>query len=187
MTEIEHRSAPKRRSRAGRSRGSEVLEFSLVLMPFFTLFFLQLTLSFYIFARVTLQQAVRSGVRYGITDTLKAGGPDNLTDCVKDRVQWAAGGLLAGPTGRAYIHVDYCRPPEPNTGGSCSAIIPGAADEAHASDGGNIMKVSVQGFPVFPLFPIITDWSAGAQKDALVLEAYAADKIETTNNPPKPF
>jgi hypothetical protein len=186
MKEIEHGIAPKRRRRARRSRGSEMLEFTLILMPFFTLFFLQLTLSYYIFARVTLQQAVRSGVRYGITDTLCAGG-GNLTDCVKDRVQWAAGGLLSGSTGRAYIHVDYCQPPDQGTGGPCTPITSGSSNAATASQGGNIMTVSVQGFPVVPLLPVIPGWSKGPQTSPLSLSAWAADKIEATNNPPAPF
>ena len=163
-----------------------MLEFTLILMPFFTLFFLQLSLSYYIFARVTLQQAVRSGVRYGITDTLCAGGA-NMSDCVKNRVQWAAGGLLANSTGRAYIHVDFCQPPEPNTGGPCTPVTSASPNAASASQGGNIMTVSVQNFPVVPLLPVIPDWSKSPQTSPLSLSAWAADKIEATNTPPAAF
>lgn len=182
MPENEVRTGAKRHTRASRRRGQEIIEFTLVLLPFFTLFFLQLSLSYYIFVRVTLQQAVRAGVRYGTTNTLTGcvGGGSALTPCVKNKVQLAAGGLLAGSTGLSYIQVDYCQPPDPDVGGNCVSM----NGDPKANWGGNIMTVSVVNFPVVPLLPVITDWSKGPDRSAMSLTAVAADRIEPTNAPP---
>jgi Flp pilus assembly protein TadG len=184
MRETELRTGRERSSRATRRRGQEIIEFSLILMPFFTLFFLQLSLSYYVFARVTLQEAVRTGVRWGITNSL-AGctGASALTPCVAKKVQTAAGGLLAGSTGLSYIQITYCRPPDPGTSGDCVD----RTGQTDANRGGNIMTVSVRQFPVVPLLPVITDWSQGAQTGPMYLTAVSADKIEPTNFPPPPY
>jgi hypothetical protein len=185
MREIEHRSGPERYSRSGRSRGSEILEFSLVLMPFFTLFFLQLTMCYWIFAKVTLQQAVRRGARYGVTNDIdllrcKPGGPTtDLTSCIKNEVQWAAGGFLSNDTGRAYIKVRYCLPPVESSAAACAPKY-----DASANTGNNILQVSVENFKILPLFPVLPSWANGPDTGGMTFNVYSADRIEPGGSPP---
>ena len=183
MNQTEPKAVRKRRSRRALCRGAEVLELCLVLMPFFSLFFMQLTLCYWIFAKVTLQQAVRRGARYGVTNDAgllhcKGGGGD-LTTCVKNEVQWAAGGLLSG-SGRSNIKVHYCVPPRENELGDCVDV----SGNADANTGNNIIEVSVENFSVAPLFPGITDWAAVPLTSPLVFSVRSADRIEPGGAPP---
>ncbi len=184
MSQSEISSARKRRSGRALCRGAEVLELCLIMMPFFTLFFLQLSLCYWIFARVTLQQAVRRGTRYGITNDAgllhcKGGGGD-MTTCIKNEVQWAAGGLLSGSTARSHIKVHYCIPPRENETTDCLDV----SGNADANIGNNVITVSVENFPVNPLLPVIPSWSEGAQTNPLNITVRCADRIEPGGAPP---
>jgi hypothetical protein len=186
MKETELQTAPKRHLRAARRRGSsEVLEMSLVMMPFFSLFFLQMTLAYWVFAKVTLQQAVRAGVRYGVTNTLNGcpgvGGAD-LTTCIQRKVQWAAGGLLSG-SNINLIKVTMCHPP-----GSTSPVGTPCVDVTGtpgSNAGDNILQVSVESFAIAPLLPVIPSWRGSEPNTGpLTITVRSADKIEPGGAPP---
>ncbi len=165
MTRPMERAKPRSRKR---QRGQEVIEMSLVLIPFLAAIFVFMDIAWGLWIKATLEQAVRVGVRYGITNqvpnplqTALCAGSTTLTDCIKQHVQYAAGasagasyplanGLLGGSDG-AYITVTYY----PATGGG-GPITSGGAGVQNA--GGNILVVSIgdssNGAP--GLFPIPT-------------------------------
>ena len=186
MTQIEPQTARKsgRRPRAFRSRGAEPLEFTLVLLPMLAMVTVLLDTSWAVYAKATLQRAVRIGVRSGITLTASQMATGAcLTDTVKSTVQANSMGLLHGSSGLALIKVHYFQPP---TAGSTSA----ATDVSTAANGdqpGNIMQVSVQGFSLVPLVPRIFNWNAAADKNPLVIQGvFSADLIEPASMTDRP-
>jgi Flp pilus assembly protein TadG len=186
MTQIEPQTARKngRRPRAFRSRGAEPLEFTLVLLPLLAMVTVLLDTSWAVYAKATLQRAVRIGVRTGITLTASQMATGAcLTDTVKSTVQANSMGLLHGSSGLALIKVHYFQPPVVN---STSA----ATDVSPNSDGdqpGNIMQVSVQGFSLVPLLPRIFNWNAAADKNPLVIQGvFSADLIEPASSTDRP-
>lgn len=131
--------------RKKRSRGSETLEFGLVLLPMLGFVFLILDLSWMIFARATLQYAVREGCRYAITGQSDAA---HQQDAIKQRVQTNAMGLLGGSTGLTKIQVTMRD--------AAGNDITGAAN---ANSYPSIVEVSVQGLAMAPLFPLFKSGS----------------------------
>src|SRR5277367_2770018 len=85
-------------------RGSQLLEFSLIVIPFMGMIALLCDLSWGVFAQGTLQWAVRTAVHTGVelSATQMTGG-GCLTDTVKGLVQQNSLGLLSGSSGRALI------------------------------------------------------------------------------------
>jgi Flp pilus assembly protein TadG len=186
MTQIEPRAGQKsgRRSRAFRSKGAEPLEFTLVLLPLLAMVTVLVDTSWGVFAKSTLQRAVRIGVRSGITLTSSQMAQGAcLTDTVKGIVQSNAMGLLNGTSGLALIKVHYFQPP---AAGSSGAVTDVSAD----SDGdqpGNIMQVSVQNFSLNPLLPRIFNWKTAADSSPLVIQGvYSADLIEPASTNQRP-
>jgi hypothetical protein len=185
MTQIELRAAPKtgRRPRAVRCRGAEPLEFTLVLLPLLAMLTVLMDTSWAVFAKATLQRAVRIGVRTGITLTASqlAHGAC-LTDTVKSTVQANAIGLLAGSSGLGLIKVNYFQPPAVDSNSA-------ATDVSANSDGdlpGNIMQVSVQNFSLIPLLPRIFNWKEKPDTSPLVFSVYSADLIEPASGTDRP-
>lgn len=125
-----------------RERGSQVVELGLVLLPLCGFVFLILDMAWAFYAKATLQNAVREGVRYAITSQTMAGkGQD---DSIKTVVRQNAMGLLAGADRLALISIQYYLP---NTLQSVSGL--------NSNQGGNIVRVSVQGYSLPPLGPIL--------------------------------
>jgi Flp pilus assembly protein TadG len=155
------------------------MEFTLVMLPLFCMIFILLNITWAVFAKSTLQRAVRIGVRTGISATSVPTGT-SLTDYVKSTVQTSALGLLSGTTGLGYVKVNYFLPPaanstNPPTDVSCAL---------NADAGGNIMQVSVQGFSLMPIVPRLYDWRQAPDTNPLVVNVYAADIIEPSRTPP---
>src|SRR5437879_13380950 len=97
-----------RSNRKKTSRGAEVVEVALIIVPLFGMIFLLLDLSMVIFLRSTFQHAVREGVRYGITGANDTGPCQD--DSVKAVVQRSAIGFLNGAGPSAKIHVHFTSP-----------------------------------------------------------------------------
>jgi Flp pilus assembly protein TadG len=137
----------------------------------FAMIFIELDISWGIFVKATLEQACRVGARYAITNHIPdpnrpelCGSSATLTSCIKQHVQWAAGGtpgtdplnggLLGGTAGAAYVQVTYY--PAGSTAPASGPTLP-----TTANDGGNVVMVSVTGYPITTLFgPIIAAPSA---------------------------
>ena len=165
-----------------RQRGSEVIEFALCFLPLVIMLFMILNIAWAVFAKSTLEYAVRVGVRYGITvtGTQATAANSNLTAMVKSTVQSNALGLLSGTSGLTKIKVHYFQPPAVGSTGSVT-------DVSTSSTGnlpGNIMQVSVEGFTLSPLLPRIFSWNQAADSSPTAVGAVAADLIEPSNDVP---
>ncbi len=146
----------------GDQRGSEIVEFALVLLPLLVVLFLIMDVSWIFFAQASLQHAAGSGVRYAITN-------NNLTqDSIKSVVQQNAMGFLDGEEGLGKINVNYYSPANP------SKPVPGAAGTV----AGNIIEISVKGVQVNPLGFV---WPGGPT--TISLTASSSDVLES---PPPP-
>ena len=176
-------SAPYRYARRRRrTRGSELLEFTLVVVPLLAMVTVLADTAWAIYAESTLQRAVRIGVRTGVTLTAgQMAGGACLTDTVKSVVQTNAFGLLNGATGLAKVKVNYYLPPLPNSGSAATDV----STQSNGDAPGNIMKVSVEGFSLAPLMPRIFGGKTNAVDNSpLVITVNSADIIEPNRNPP---
>jgi Flp pilus assembly protein TadG len=161
-------------------KGAEMIEFTLVFLPMMVMVLALVDISWALFAKSTLEYAVRTGVRSGITITgaqaTAAGGC--LTDIVKARVQSSALGLLRGSDGLAKIKVNFFLPSGTSTA---------PTDVSTAVDGNkplNIMQVSVQGYSLPSLMPRIFGWRQAADVSASTIYAASADLIEASRDVP---
>jgi Flp pilus assembly protein TadG len=140
-------------------RGAELVEFSLVMIPMFGILFLVVDLAWMLFARATLQYAVREGVRYAVTgQTLTGMGQDNS---IRTVVQQNSMGILAGSTGASLISISYF---DPNNNLSATT----------SNAGGNVVQVSVAGLTVFPMAPLYRS------KSPVSLSAVSSDVVESS-------
>jgi Flp pilus assembly protein TadG len=80
-------------------RGSQILEFTLVLLPLLGFLFLILDIAWAVYTRSTLQYAVAQGVRYAITSQTLSGMGQRAS--IQTIVQHNAFGKLNGTTGVA--------------------------------------------------------------------------------------
>jgi Flp pilus assembly protein TadG len=170
-----------RRSRAKRTRGAEILEFTLVFAPMMAMVLVLLDIGWVIFAKSTLQYAVRSGVRAGVTITgtqATAAGSD-LTTMVKNIVQQKSLGLLRGTSGLSKIKVHYYQPPAPGSTGP-------AVDVSNQPNGNTplyIMQVSVEGYSLAPLVARLYSFK-DVDTSPTTITAIAADLIEPSRDVP---
>ena len=167
--------------RRRRSRCAEIVEFTLVFLPMLAFVTVIADTAWAIWAKATLQRAVRLGVRVGVT--LTAAQMSNgacLTETVKGTVQAYSFGLLSGTSGLNLIKVNYFKPPAPGSGAAATDV----SNQPGGDQGGNIMQVSVQNFSLVPLMPRITSWNTAADRNPLVLSVNSADLIEPSNTPP---
>jgi len=123
-----------------RRRGNTLVEFALVALPTFAIITGFFDVTFAMFTWTSLQNAVRSGVRYAITyQTSGSLGQDASIELV---VSQNSMGMLTSDS--PLIQVNYYSPQ------ALSTPIP-------SPDGnvpGNIVEVSVQGYPLQWLVPI---------------------------------
>ncbi len=141
--------------------------------------FVLLNIAWAVFAKSTLQRAVRVGVRTGVATTSVSTG-SSLTAVVKAAVQANALGLLNGTTGMGYIKVHYYLPPAPGSTSPPTDV----SSALNADAGGNIMQVSVQGFSLMPIVPRIFHWYETPDNSPLIVNVYSADMIEPSRTPP---
>jgi Flp pilus assembly protein TadG len=173
---------PHRRSgRLFRCRGAEPLEFTLVLLPLFAMTTVLVDTAWGIFAKSTLQRAVRLGVRTGVTLTASQMAQGAcLTDTVKSLVQQNSLGILNGSTGLAMIKVNYLQPPQPDS----SAAAVDVSNQSTGDSPGNIMVVSVQNYSLIPLMPRVYSWHGTIDNSPLTINVSSADLIEPSRNVP---
>ncbi|MBZ5618256.1 MAG: pilus assembly protein [Acidobacteriia bacterium] len=170
------RAAKRHRRRRHGMKGQELVEFTLNFLPFLIMIIVSLDTAWAIFVQSTMQQAVRMAVRQGVTLTTTSQNPDgsliittNLTDTVKGLVQQHAVGLLNGAKGKSYIKVNYFDRLNPST--DVSGLATG-------NNGGNIMQVSVRGYPMSPLIALFFSWKGSPDKRPMSVSVYSADAIE---------
>lgn len=132
---------------------------ALVLLPLCAMVFLILDMAWAFFVRATLQNAVREGVRYAVTSQTMTGLGQDAS--IKTIVQQNAMGLLSGSSGTSLIYIQYYLA---NTLAPVSGL--------NSNAGGNIVQISVQGYSLPPLGPIMRNPAA------LSLGAQAFDRME---------
>jgi hypothetical protein len=157
---------PNTRRLKHRQRGSEVVEFALILLPLLGFTFLIIDLGWAIFARATLQNAVREGVRYAVTSQTLDAKTGQMAS-IKSVVQSHSMGFLGDLN---YVKVKFYRP-------DTFAELTGTG----ANDGGNLVEVSIETLPVSPLLPLLRSPAP------LQMTARSSDRMEaspTTGAPP---
>ncbi len=138
-------------------RGSEVIEFGLVIMPLLAFVLLIADVAWVLFAQSTLQYAASEGVRYAVTSqTMPGMGQDASIQTV---VINDAFGFVTSATA-SNIAINYYNP---------STLV---ATSSNA--GGNIVEIVISGVNVYPLGPI---WRS---KTAMVLTARSSDVMESS-------
>jgi hypothetical protein len=162
--------------RRRRTKGAELIEFTLNFLPFLAMIIVTVDSAWAVYAEASLQQAVRMAVRQGVTLTALQVGSGNLTDTVKATVQQNAMGFLNGSQGLGYIKVNYFNGEDPSDD---------VSGESWGNNPGNIMQVSVQRFPVAPLMARIF---VGQPVDGspMSISVYAADIIEPVSTAMRP-
>ena len=158
----------KRTRKKAAERGAELVEFAMVLIPMISLVFLSVDVAWAIYAKAALQEAVREGVRYGVT-----GQTVNTSTCldqsVRDVVIQYSFGIL-NTANQTDISIAYYAPT--NTG---TALPTGQAGN---TAGGNILQVSVSGVSLKLLAPFFVSTAP------MTLSTSASDVIEGNPNPP---
>jgi Flp pilus assembly protein TadG len=147
-------------TRRRRQKGSDIVEFGLTVLPLFGFIFLTLDVSWMIFAQITLQSAVRDGVRYAVTGQVMSGMGQDAS--IKTVVQNSAVGFLAGTNGANQIAINY--------------FLPGSMTPTQSNAGGNVVQVSIQGFALSPLGPILHSGTA------IDISAVASDIVQPPAN-----
>jgi Flp pilus assembly protein TadG len=117
------------------------VEFVLVILPLMGLLLLTVDVSWSLFARATLQHAVREGVRYAVTGQVS--GSSCLGASVQQVVAQNSFGFIRGTQASSFVSVQYY---DPN---SLKAI----TDNTGAA-GGNVVRVSVTGVTVKSFGPV---------------------------------
>lgn len=137
--------------------------------------------SWAIFAKSTLQYAVRTGVRYGITvtGTQATAAGETLTQMVKATVQSNALGLLRGTTGLSYIQVHYLAQDSTSSTG-----VTDVSTQSNGNAPGNIMQVEIVNFPLPALTVRIYGWLQKADSSATPINVVSADEIEPSGDVP---
>ncbi|MGE5644403.1 MAG: TadE/TadG family type IV pilus assembly protein [Acidobacteriota bacterium] len=170
---------PARHRRRANSRGATTIEFGLAGILMMAFLFLIIDVSWAIFVRATLQYAVREGCRYAITSQTRSdvkykGNSLGHLDSIKYTVQRNALGTLGstiGDAGWSKIDVQFYDPakslasPEP---------VPTDPGSPKINKGGNIVEVSVVGFRLAPLLPLMRD------AQPLTFTARSSDRMEAS-------
>jgi Flp pilus assembly protein TadG len=153
------------RGRSGRRKsarkGAEVIEFGLVLIPLLAFTGLIIDIGWGVFARSTLQHAVREGVRYAVTSRTMQGM--GHVSSIKKVVQSNALGMLNG-SAQDKIRVRFY---------SADTLADITGQEA-ANAGGNLVEVAVEDFAWAPLMPV------GHSGAPLRLAARSMDRMEAS-------
>jgi Flp pilus assembly protein TadG len=163
----------RRLSRRKRTKGAELVEFTFTFIPWLAMIFFICNTAWAVYCQATLQTAVRLAVRKGVT--LTGAQTTNLTASVKSLVQANSMGMLNGSTGLNYIKVHYFDQDSPST------------DVSNTSTGnksGNVMQVSIEGYPLNPLFSRIYTLRGSVDHNPMNIFVYSADLIEPSNNTP---
>jgi len=137
------------------------MEFAIVIFPFFALIFGIMSVTYMIFLQGVLQNAAREGVRWAITynrntyDGLNCA--TSQATCITQVVQDNAFGFLSG-TNSKYISINYYAPFNLNTALTAASLPvtstdPNYPNVTYLNQTGNVVTVSVSGFPAMWLAP----------------------------------
>ena len=141
--------------RRSRRSGHVILEMALGFMPFCALIFGIADFSMVLFINSTFQNAVREGVRYGITYSVDFNGTTyaSQTAAIRAVVEYNSAGWLTSATtgpnsGPTYIKVNYYTPDNlssPATTAQLPKTVNGVVI-TNLNQSGNVLEVKIQGF-----------------------------------------
>jgi Flp pilus assembly protein TadG len=169
------------RTRKKKQKGSELLEFTLVLLPMLGFLFLILNIAWAVYTRSTLQYAVAQGVRWAVTS--QTIGSMGLRASVQTIVQQSAFGKLRTTAGAATgvngwnnIYVDWYLV---GSDGSLTNVDSVTGGDGMTSSGQlPLVEVSVQNVSTRNLMPDIRLPGLGTLTP-LVMGAVAWDRMES--------
>jgi Flp pilus assembly protein TadG len=174
----------KKRPRPGRhrQRGSEILEFTLVLLPSLGFLFLILNVAWAVYSRSTLQYAVAQGVRYAVTSATLTGMGQRAS--IQTIVQNNAFGRLRKTTGTATgvngwnnIYVDWYLV---NADGSLTDEDGVVGGNGMQTDGElPLVRVSVQGLSVGTFMPTVKMVGLNSVLSGITMTAASWDRMES--------
>jgi hypothetical protein len=162
-----------RRSPRDHQRGSETLAgvFAMMVLILFTIVLIDI--GWGVFVKVTLQHAVREGVRYAITNRVAddgLGGSLGQLSSIREVVFRYAGSVLVGQEEK--VTIKFFNP------------VNLVEDQSpYRNRGGNVVMVSVENYEYFPIIPIGRNnpwWrlEIGAYTP-IVFTVHAADRMES--------
>jgi Flp pilus assembly protein TadG len=147
-----------------------MVEAAFALVLFLGFVFLVVDACWGMFAKVTLQHAVRSGVRYAVTSQdppIVAGKSIGYLAAVKQVVQRESMGLLSTSDLDSYVTVTFY---------SIASGALGAVQGTGANSAGNLIVVSVKAWPLHPLGPLLRS------STPVSITVSSGDLIETVGN-----
>ena len=156
-----------------RQRGSEMVEFTLVMLPMLGFLFLLLDVAWAVYTRATLQYAVAQGVRYAITSQTMTGLGQK--DSIRTVVQGNAFGRLgANSTAPAWssIQVHFYLP----NGTDVSSVVGGNGEQNGVYP---LVEVSVESFSQKTFLPSIKMPGLGTLSP-IVMAARSWDRMEAS-------
>ena len=154
----------ERLTRESFDEGSETVEFGLVIIPMLAFVFLIMNVGWVIFAKASLQEAVREGVRFGVTGQVTT-GQAGVSSSIQQIVQQYSNGFVTVANAPTKVSVHYF-----------SAQTLSAVSGAGACAGGNVVQVSVSGISVSPLAALLIS------PTPLILSATSSDIMESSPN-----
>jgi len=164
-----------------RQRGTEMLEFTLVFLPFLGFMFLILNIAYAVYQRSTIQYAVAQGTRYAVTSQTMTGlgARSSIQQVVVENSSGVLSGCGSPPTATTNpwcgIYVDWG---VSNADGSYTSTDGVTGGNCMTTDGTlPLVEVSVQSLPGKLLVPFVTWGSMGSLK-AITTGAYSWDRME---------
>lgn len=166
--------------RLGSRKGNALIEFALIAMPMFALFFGIADVAFAVFLKNMLQSAVRDGVRFGVTYGMTFNGANcaSQTECVKSVTQANSMGFLNG-TSANLIKVKYFSPDNLTNPLTAGDVGPGkkladGTDLLYMNQPGNLIEVAVENFPWSWMVPLPKQLVG----NSITMSQYASDVLQ---------
>ncbi len=183
--------APRRRTR---QRGSEVLEFSFVIIPTLGLIMMVVDIAWLVYVRGTLMYAAQNGARYAMANRIDPVTHAPVSDAAEmaatfNVMKYRANGLLDDVPECNYSLVsgDWTLTPadqkcmsvvwyDPKGAGGYLKPVP-ISSSGGANKAGNIVVVSIMGYKMSPLLGIFMT-ASGAKYDFVFSNIASSDRME---------
>jgi Flp pilus assembly protein TadG len=146
---------------ARRRRGAAIVEMSFVVIALFGLLFLLIDLGWVVFAKASVQHAVREGCRFAVTSQTIS-GMGHLAS-IQEVVRQNSMGFISPAQAASVVQVRFYNP-------ETLQPVSGAGSNA----GGNLVIVAVENFEVRPLIPFVRS------ADPIRFSVRAADRMEAS-------
>lgn len=146
---------------AERRRGAAIVELSFVVIALFGLLFLLIDLGWVVFAKASIQHAVREGCRFAVTSQTMSGL--GHLDSIREVMRQNSMGFISPAQAASVVQVYFFSP---------DTLQPVSGTGSNA--GGNLVIVAVENFEVRPLIPFVRS------ADPIRFSVRAADRMEAS-------